>query len=116
MVAKVNGAVSAGEFIGSNLDFYILVTTVDIRAKNAGGDAASQAKLDKIVEVIALNGQPVILAAPTFSTPNYTFKFAIEHKGSWATADALRDAIVAHMVAGSGFTSGNTTVTVADTL
>lgn len=111
---KVNGFVAAGENLTGNMDFFVLTTAIDIRVL-AAGSAASQARLDKVVEVIALNGQPVIMGAPYVDGSDYVFKFAIEHKGTW-TATGLRDAIVANQTSGMGFTSGNTSVVITDTL
>lgn len=111
---KVNGHAFAGEHLTSNLDFFVLTTAVDIRVL-ADGDAASQARLDKLVEVISLNGQPVIMGAPYADSGNYVFKFATEHKYGW-TASSLVASIVANQNSGMGFTGGNTSVTVADTL
>lgn len=109
MVQKVHGAVAAGEMLGRNLDFYTLETDQDIRT----GAAASQAKLDKLVEVISLRGQPIIMGAPSGTGP-YTFKFAIEHAGAW-TAATLEAAILEH--AGHlGFTGAGVTITISDTL
>lgn len=109
MVQKVHGAVAAGEMLGRNLDFYTLETDQDILA--VAGD--SQKRLDKLVEVISLRGQPIIMGAPSGSGP-YTFKFAIEHAGAW-TAATLKTAIVDH--AGHlGFTAGGLTITISDTL
>lgn len=110
MVQKVHGAVAAGEKLGRNLQFFEIATDVDIRT----GNAVTQANLDKLVEVISLNGQPVILGAPTEDSGTYTMKFATEHYGAW-TAATLEAAIVAH--AGHlGFTANGTTITITDTL
>lgn len=110
MVQKVHGAVAAGEKLGRNLQFFEIATDVDIRT----GNAVTQAKLDKLVEVISLGGQPVILGAPTVDSGTYTFKFATEHYGAW-TERTLASAIIEH--AGHlGFTANGVTITVSDTL
>lgn len=96
MTDKVNGKASAGEFLGSNLDFYIVTSTT--RFDN------DQALLDKVVETISLNGQPVILAAPTWSSPTCTIKFAIEHASAWSSA-ALIAALQAPGIALAGVTA-----------
>ncbi len=96
MVDKVNGKAAAGEFLGSNLDFFIVGTTTDITV---------QATLEKVIETVSLNGQPVILAAPTGSGP-YTLKFATEHTGAWTSA-AL---ITALSAAGVGLANVTCTV------
>jgi hypothetical protein len=89
---KVNGKAFAGEFLTGNLQFYSVSTAVDI----SGASALSQAALDKLVEVISLNGQPVIMGAPVRAGSVYTLKFAVEHTGSWGSDAALVAAIKAH--------------------
>lgn len=91
MPNKVNGKVFAGEFLSGNLQFYSITTAVDI----SGAAPASQAALDKLVEVISLNGQPVILGAPTGTGP-YVLHFAVEHTNAWESNAALVAAIKAH--------------------
>lgn len=88
---KVNGKVMAGEHLTANLQFYALSTAVNI----LGADATSQAALDKLVEVISLNGQPVILGIPKGTGP-YTLNFVIEHADAWGDAATLVAAIKAH--------------------
>jgi hypothetical protein len=85
---KVNGKVFSGEFLTGNIQFYAVTTAIDI----SGEDAASQAALDKLVEVISLNGQPIIMGRPVGGV----FKFAIEHQGSWESAAELVAQIKAH--------------------
>lgn len=102
---KVNGKSFAGEFLGGNLQFYTLTTTVDIKTV--------QANLDKVVEVISLNGQPVLLGGVGGTGP-YTMIFAIEHTNAWATGADLVNALVQH--APVAFAGATTTVTVAETL
>lgn len=102
---KVNGKVSAGEFLGGNLQFYTLTTSVDI--KNG------QAALDKLVEVISLNGQPVILGAVTGTGP-YSMVFAIEHTNAWGDAATLVASLKAN--APVEFGASTTTVTIVETL
>jgi hypothetical protein len=66
------------------LDFWTLNTSVNIlTSTQVGGSATSQAALNKLVEIISLNGQPVILNNPTGSAGTYSLLFAIEHPGSW---------------------------------
>lgn len=104
MVTKVNGAVGAGESLGRDLDFFVFAGPVNILVNgdlqgngNAAntGTTASQAKLDKLVEVISLRGQPIIRAKPTTDGTTYTMKFATEHTGAWTAAD-LKAAVIAH--------------------
>lgn len=77
---KINGKAFAGEFLGGNLQFYTLTTAVDLR----GTTPASQANLDKVIEVISLNGQPVLLGG-VLGTGPYTLVFANEHTNAWGT-------------------------------
>lgn len=88
---KINGKVFAGEFLTGNLQFYSVSTTVDIR----GTTPASQAALDKLVEVISLNGQPVLLGGVSGTGP-YVLRFAVEHTGAWESNAALVAAIKQH--------------------
>lgn len=81
---KVHGSAKAGEFLTGNLDF-ITVTTDGA----AGNDL--KAKLDKVVEVISLRGQPIILGVATETE----LRFANEHTEAW-TADTLAAALLAH--------------------
>ncbi len=78
----VNAKVSGGEFIGRNLDFYTVVSAdVDFTPVGLTGTAADTAQglLNKMVEMIAQRGQPVILTL----TDSKTIKFAIEHHNAW---------------------------------
>jgi hypothetical protein len=109
---KVNGVTFAGQHLGSQQDFIIIASTVDFHANTFG--SASQNALDKLVEIISLNGQPVIMGTPFQDASNsnkWTLKVAVEHTGAW-DATSLLNAIVAHQTSGMGFTSGNTTVTI----
>lgn len=91
---KVNGKSVAGEFVGRNLDFFVLTSTTNILPL-ASGNAVTQAALDKLVEVVSLRGQPVILGTPYLSGSDYIVKFATEHTGSW-TAATLKAAVIEH--------------------
>lgn len=95
MVDKVNGRVGAGEFLGRNLDFFVFTSPVNILPLAAGGNANSQAALDKLVEVVSLRGQPVILGTPYLDGSDYVVKFATEHTGAWDGA-TLEAAVLAH--------------------
>ncbi len=129
MVDKVNGRVSAGEFLGRNMEFYtVVLDTIDCRSIADGGDAASQAKLDKIVEIVSMNGQPILMGAVGYASTDSTLRFAIEHKDAWADpARAVSAALYleAELVrltpdawglnqTGTG-TAGNVDVTISDT-
>lgn len=104
MVDKVNGSVKAGEFLGRELDFFVFSGPVNILVKGDSqgngnsantGTAATQTKLDKLVEVISLRGQPIIMGKPATDGTTYTLKFATEHTGAWTAAD-LKAAAIAH--------------------
>lgn len=93
---KVNGRVSAGEFVGRNMDFFTFSSDVNILPLNASGNANSQKALDKLVEVISLRGQPVLLGTPySAGGGQFAVKFATEHSGAW-TAAALKAAVIEH--------------------
>lgn len=121
MVEKVNGRAAGGDFLGKDLEYFTLTTAVDIRPGAVG--SASQNALDKVVEVISLRGQPVLMGAVTGSGP-YVMRFALEHTAAWgpntlvagAAVTSLVETLVAAQAAGMGFTSGNTSVTVAQGL
>jgi hypothetical protein len=68
--------VAAGEHLTGNLDFFTVETATDLTAA---------ANLNKMVETISLNGQPVIMGAVTGTGP-YTLKFANEHTAAWTAA------------------------------
>jgi hypothetical protein len=132
MVAKVNGRVSSGEALGRDLQFYTVVFTGhDIRSIADGGDATSQGKLDKVIEIVAMCGQPVIISSVAYASSNSTLKFAVEHKHAWvdptytaskADADLVTSAqtylaaqIVAHTPTAWSFAS-DVAVTISDTI
>ncbi|RYD64233.1 MAG: hypothetical protein EOP83_10280 [Verrucomicrobiaceae bacterium] len=106
---KVNGKVFAGDFLGANLQFYAVTTSVDI----TGASASSQAALDKLVEVISLNGQPVIMGAPTGTGP-YVLRFAVEHTNAWEDSAELVAAIKTH--APVQFAASTTTAAISEAL
>lgn len=104
MVDKVNGSFIPGEKTGRDLDFFVFSGPVNILVKGDSqgngntantGTSATQTKLDKLVEVIALRGQPVLSAKPTTDGTTYTLKFATEHTGAWTATD-LKAAVIAH--------------------
>jgi|HigsolmetaAR203D_1030402.scaffolds.fasta_scaffold04436_4 hypothetical protein len=108
MSNKVNGKALPGENLTGNLQFFSVTTTVDI----SGTTAQSQKAFDRLIEIISLNGQPVILGPVTVDGSDYSFRFATEHAGAWASADALVAAIEQH---GKGiFDQGSVTVEVSD--
>ena len=95
---------AAGEFLGKDFDFWTLASIT------AEADIGAAAVLNRVVEVIAINGQPVLLGAVTGTTTK-TMKFAIEHSGSW-TAVTLKQALIDHGNY-SGVNFANVTVTLA---
>ena len=86
MIVSPNKHAAAGLSLGSKLDFF----TVTTAAITAGVDTTG-ANLSALIEVIAINGQPVISALDTTAG---TLKFAVEHTGAW-TAATLQAAIIA---------------------
>lgn len=124
MVTKVNGSFIPGEKLGRDLDFFVFAGPVNILVNgdsqgngNAAntGTTASQARLDKLVEVIALRGQPVLSAKPTTDGTTYTLKFATEHTGAWTAAD-LKAAAIAHHPDFMAANASLITVSVASTI
>lgn len=129
MTVKFNGFGFADEFLGKNLQFYTLMTTVDIRpsglvapfweipvfpVQDVDGNSYTSADevaytqawmrqlaFDKMIEVIAERGSPIILggvteipagvpgatpdfeAAGTGGTPIYVVRFALEQEFAW---------------------------------
>lgn len=119
---KVNGHVASGEALTSALEYFTVVTPVNLN--DTANTVTGVTNLDKLVEIVAQRGQPVILGAPTGSGP-YTLKFATEHKGSWnvsgnaAVDTSAADLKAAILAAGKdhGFTdAANTTVTISSNL
>ena len=82
--------------------------------------------LDKLIEIVAQRGQPVIMGTPTPAVGGggpYTFRFATEHYGSWNVTGTMLvdnsaiDLQQAIMSAGIDFGfDGNTTVLVSSNL
>ena len=90
-VAKVNGFTATGyESLTSNFEFITIEVANDIRsAAQSGGGASSQAALDKLIQIVAERGQPIIMGAVSYSSPNSTVILAIEHPYAWqSTATA----------------------------
>jgi|TARA_B100000941_G_C28458924_1_gene529560 hypothetical protein len=90
MAVRINGAARGGEFISSNLQFYIMYTNIDITQTNNYQDA-TQKDFDSIVQMIAMFSQVIISndpvnvsdlnanGAPTLTGAGHIFKFAVEH-------------------------------------
>lgn len=90
-----SGAMSGGEFVSGNLEFFTLFTTIDITATGDYTDN-TQKDFESVVQVIALRAMPVIMNSPVyldgitdllenFGAPSLTgsgwiFKFAFEHE------------------------------------
>lgn len=117
---KVNGHVATGEALTSALEFFTVSTTVNLT--DTANTVTGVTKLDKLVEVVAQRGQPVILGGVTGSGP-YVLKFATEHKGSWnvtgnaAVDNSAVDLKAAIIAAGVDFGfDANTSVTISSSL
>ena len=90
MSVRINGAARGGEFISSNLQFYIMYTKIDIQQTGNYQDP-TQKDFDSIVQMIAMFSQVLISndpvnvsdlnanGAPTLTGAGYVFKFAVEH-------------------------------------
>lgn len=79
---------SSGNVSPSLGDFPILPVTINgvtYSTKSAYDAArASQIALDKLIEVIATRGQPVIMGIPaTGGTNGFVFRWASEHRDAW---------------------------------
>ena len=95
MTVRINGAARGGEFISSNLQFYIMYTSIDITQTGSYSDA-TQKDFDAIVQMIAMFSQVIISndpvnvsdlnanGAPTLTGAGYVFKFAVEHPDVFA--------------------------------
>ena len=138
-----NAASTSGQHMTIGLDYYTIVTTVNIlqAAATQVTDAsalanastfvagtipndASQDALDRLIEIVSQNGQPVIMGTPSVSSGTYTFSFAIEHKTAWgvvatATPTAVPALVAAIQNAGKDFgfyTDGSLAATVKNSL
>jgi hypothetical protein len=118
---KVNGHVASGEHLTSSIDYFTVSTTVDL-ANTAPIANNVQTALDKLIEIVAQRGQPVIQGAVSGTGP-YILKFATEHKGSWnvtgtqAVDNSAVDLKAAILAAGVDFGfDANTSVTVSASL
>ena len=90
MAVRINGAARGGEFISSNLQFYIMYTKIDVEQTGNYQDA-TQKDFDSIVQMVAMFSQVIISndpvqvadlnanGAPTLTGGGYVFKFAVEH-------------------------------------
>jgi len=90
MAVRINGAARGGEFISSNLQFYILYTSIDITQTGSYQDT-TQKDFDSLVQMIAMFSQVIISndpvnvsdlnanGAPTLTGAGWVFKFAVEH-------------------------------------
>jgi hypothetical protein len=86
MIVSPNKHAAAGMSLGSKLDFFTVTTVADLTVA---------ANLNALIETISINGQPVISALDTTTTPGTgVLKFAVEHTGAW-TAASLQTAIQA---------------------
>jgi hypothetical protein len=143
---QVNGhAVPGTEHLTSNIDYFTISTPVDIvnnvtatdslttnedtldasygaPAGFGGSKSNLMGALDKLIEIVAQRGQPVIMGTPSGTGP-YTFRFATEHKGSWNVTGTMLvdnsavDLQAAILAAGKDFGfDANTTVTVSSSL
>lgn len=102
-VEKVHGFVATGyESLTSNFEFITLVMDGDdIRPLSGGGSSTSQARLDKLIEIVSERGQPVIMGAVS-GGGNDTIIFAIEHPAAWSCVDGVSDVQLEDRIAADG--------------
>lgn len=119
-VTKVYGFTNTGyESITSNFEFITLSSTVDIRTASAGS-AASQAALDKLIQVVSERGQPVIMGSVAGTVSPWVVILAVEHPKAWQCVQGVSGVQLADRIANDGinygFTPGAVTVTFSDVL
>lgn len=98
-IERNRAVVKDGAGFGSAPTYITITTGVNIlEATSTGGTPASQAALDKLVEIVSLRGQPIILGVPVANTGaatgtpavggagTYTVRLMNEHQGSWEHA------------------------------
>jgi len=101
-VTKVHGFVQTGyESLTSNFEFITIVTTVDIRTVAGGGSAASQATLDKLIEIVSERGQPVVMGLVA-GTSTGTLILAIEHPSAWGCVQGVSGVQLIDRIAADG--------------
>lgn len=104
LTTRQNAAAPAAS-LGRDFDFWTLVSVT------TEADLGATAVLNRVVEVISLNGQPVLMGAVT-GTTNKTLKFATEHTGAW-TAATLKAALIADGAIPTVANFANCTVTLS---
>ncbi len=117
-VTKANGQAGNDEAVTLQMDFWNVTTTVNVLVNGdaAGGTSASQAALNKLIEIVSERGQPVILNNPTVASGTYTVKFAIEHRYSWGTDGTALVAAIAADGINYGFGAATNTATLSTSL
>lgn len=80
MTTPAQKLVKAGAMLGSGLEFFKIETT--------STDLTDQVVLNKVVECVALNGQPVLVTL----TSATEMTVAVEHVKAW-TASAMQTAL-----------------------
>lgn len=95
-LGQVNQAVAdnvtvAVQSMGSRQEYIALSTNIDIRSlADAGGSAASQANLNKLIQIVSERGQPIILgdvAVASGPPAVYTLFVMNEHYNAWGSVD-----------------------------
>lgn len=92
--------------LGRDFDFWTLTVAT------SAADLAATAVLNRVIEVISINGQPVLMGTVTTSSGDKILKFATEHTGAW-TAATLKAALIADGVIPTVADFTNCTVTLA---
>ena len=90
---KVNGHAVSGEHLTSNIDYWTITTSIDLAntaSSTDGVSVTSESALDKVIEIVAQRGQPIIQSPITSASGVFTLKFATEHAGSWNVTGNLQ--------------------------
>lgn len=131
MTKKINGFSGAGQFLTGGLNFYTVVTTLDIRPDASKGTDAqgvdqfgyyeateAQKRLDKLVETISTRAQPVIMNSVVATTATaadadvldvavggavYKMTFAIEHNMAWEVSGSANPTLAESLDGVAGF-------------
>jgi hypothetical protein len=102
-VVKVNGSTATGyESLTSNFEFITISTAIPIytfnqvltanswtvgtaTANQLAQARASQAALDKLIQIVSLRGQPVIMGTVGLNSGTYSVIMAVEHPAAWSS-------------------------------
>jgi hypothetical protein len=107
-VTKVYGFTNTSfESLTSNFEFLTLTTAVDIRtASQGGGTTASQANLDKLIQVVSERGQPVIMGAISAASSTAFTGYMAGTTGLTTTATSPGTPVIGQIISGPGVSAG----------